>query len=67
MQSSDEDIGLEIEAIFKRHRRRYCYRRIRGQLVDQCRSVRATANKRILPLATTRKSQVDPAIILLPA
>ena len=35
MQSSDEEIGLEIEAIFKRHRRRYGYRRIRDQLADQ--------------------------------
>jgi transposase InsO family protein len=35
MQSSDEKIGLEIEIIFKRHRRRYGYRRIRDQLADQ--------------------------------
>ncbi len=35
MQSSDEEIGLEIEAIFKRHRRRYGYRRIMEQLADQ--------------------------------
>lgn len=35
MQSSDEEIGLEIEAIFKRHRRRYGYRRIGHQLADQ--------------------------------
>ena len=35
MQSSDEEIGLEIEGIFKRHRRRYGYRRIRDQLADQ--------------------------------
>ena len=35
MQSSDEEIGLEIEAIFKRHRRRYGYRRIMKQLADQ--------------------------------
>jgi transposase InsO family protein len=35
MQSSDEAIGVEIEGIFKRHRRRYGYRRIRDQLADQ--------------------------------
>ena len=35
MQSSDEEIGVEIEGIFKRHRRRYGYRRIRHQLADQ--------------------------------
>lgn len=35
MQSSDEEIGVEIEGIFKRHRRRYGYRRIRDQLADQ--------------------------------
>jgi putative transposase len=35
MQSSDEEIGLEIEGIFKRHRRRYGYRRIKNQLADQ--------------------------------
>ena len=35
MQASDEGIGLEIEVIFKRHRRRYGYRRIRDQLADQ--------------------------------
>lgn len=35
MQASDGEIGLEIEAIFKRHRRRYGYRRIRHQLADQ--------------------------------
>lgn len=35
MQSSDEEIGLQIEVIFKRHRRRYGYRRIRQQLADQ--------------------------------
>lgn len=35
MQSSDEQIGLEIEAIFKRHRRRYGYRRITEELADQ--------------------------------
>ena len=35
MQSSDEEIGLEIETIFKHHRRRYGYRRIWDQLADQ--------------------------------
>ena len=35
LQSSDEEIGVEIETIFKRHRRRYGYRRIRDQLADQ--------------------------------
>ncbi len=35
MQSSDHEIGLEIEGIFKRHRRRYGYRRIWNQLADQ--------------------------------
>jgi transposase InsO family protein len=35
MQSSDEAIGLEIEVVFKRHRRRYGYRRIRDELADQ--------------------------------
>ena len=35
LQSSDEEIGVEIEGIFKRHRRRYGYRRIRDQLADQ--------------------------------
>ena len=35
MQSSDEAIGVEIAGIFKRHRRRYGYRRIRDQLADQ--------------------------------
>ena len=35
MLSSDEEIGVEIEGIFKRHRRRYGYRRIRDQLADQ--------------------------------
>ena len=35
MQSSDEAIGQEIEGIFKRHRRRYGYRRISHQLADQ--------------------------------
>jgi putative transposase len=35
LQSSDEEIGVEIEAVFKRHRRRYGYRRIRAQLSDQ--------------------------------
>ena len=33
LQSSDEEIGVEIEGIFKRHR--YGYRRIRDQLADQ--------------------------------
>ena len=28
MQSSDQEIGGKIEAVFKRHRRRYGYRRI---------------------------------------
>jgi putative transposase len=35
MQSSDEAIGMEIEAVFKHHRRRYGYRRIRDHLTDQ--------------------------------
>ena len=35
LQSSDEENGVEIETIFKRHRRRYGYRRIRDQLADQ--------------------------------
>ena len=35
LQSSDGEIGVEIETIFKRHRRRYGYRRIRDQLADQ--------------------------------
>lgn len=35
MQSSDQEIGVEIETIFKHHRRRYGYRRIKDQLADQ--------------------------------
>jgi transposase InsO family protein len=35
MQSSDQDIGVEIETIFKHHRCRYGYRRIKEQLADQ--------------------------------
>ena len=35
MQSSDQTIGVKIEAIFKRHRRRYGYRRIKDELSDQ--------------------------------
>ena len=34
-QSADVIIGLEIESIFKRHRRRYGYRRIHSDLADQ--------------------------------
>jgi len=34
-QVSDEEIGPEIEAIFRRHRRRYGYRRILDDLSDQ--------------------------------
>jgi transposase InsO family protein len=34
-QSSDQKIGNVIEAIFKRHRRRYGYRRIQEELADQ--------------------------------
>ena len=35
MQSSDQEIGGKIETIFKQHRRRYGYRRIREELCDQ--------------------------------
>ena len=35
LQSSDEENGVESEGIFKRHRRRYGYRRNRDQLADQ--------------------------------
>ena len=35
MQSSDEEIGVKLEAIFKHHRRRYGYRRIKDELADQ--------------------------------
>jgi len=34
-QRSDQEIGALIEAIFKRHRRRYGYRRIAAELADQ--------------------------------
>jgi transposase InsO family protein len=34
MQSSDEKIGVQVEDIFKRHRRRYGYRRIWKELAD---------------------------------
>lgn len=34
-QVADEQIGSVIEAIFKRHRRRYGYRRIREELADR--------------------------------
>lgn len=34
-QLGDTDTGVQIEAIFKRHRRRYGYRRIRDELADQ--------------------------------
>jgi putative transposase len=34
MQSSDEKIGAQVEDIFKRHRRRYGYRRIWKELAD---------------------------------
>jgi putative transposase len=34
-QRSDEEMGGQIAVIFKRHRRRYGYRRIRAQLADQ--------------------------------
>jgi putative transposase len=34
-QIADQDIGTLIEAIFRRHRRRYGYRRIRDELVDR--------------------------------
>ncbi len=48
MQSSDEEIGLEIEAVFKRHRRRYGYRRIRDQLADQGITCAPTRVRRIM-------------------
>jgi transposase InsO family protein len=35
MQRSDQEIGQVIEATFKRHRRRYGYRRIAEELTDQ--------------------------------
>ncbi len=35
MQRSDEETGNAIEKIFKHHRRRYGYRRIREELADQ--------------------------------
>lgn len=35
MQSSDESIGVQVEDIFKRHRRRYGYRRVWKELTDQ--------------------------------
>ena len=35
MQSSDQEIGEKIETIFKHHRRRYGYRRIKDELSDQ--------------------------------
>lgn len=35
MQSSDEKIGVQVEDIFKRHRRRYGYRRVWKELTDQ--------------------------------
>jgi putative transposase len=35
MQSCDEEIGVKLEAIFKHHRRRYGYRRIKDELADQ--------------------------------
>jgi transposase InsO family protein len=48
MQSSDQEIGLEIETIFKRHRRRYGYRRIRHQLADQGITCAPTRVRRIM-------------------
>lgn len=35
MQSSDQEIGGKIETVFKLHRRRYGYRRIKDELSDQ--------------------------------
>ena len=35
MQSSDEKIGVQVEDIFRRHRRRYGYRRVWKELTDQ--------------------------------
>lgn len=35
MQSSDERIGVQVEDIFKRHRRRYGYRRVWKELTNQ--------------------------------
>ena len=34
MQSSDQEVGGKIETIFKHHRRRYGYRRIKDELSD---------------------------------
>ena len=34
-QLSDRNIGAQIETVFRRHRRRYGYRRIRDELADQ--------------------------------
>lgn len=45
---ADQRIGSLIEAIFKRHRRRYGYRRIRAELADQGETCSAARIRRIM-------------------
>ena len=58
MQSSDQDIGVEIETIFKHHRCRYGYRRIKEQLSDHMRTELWLAPRSNKPSAAAKSHQI---------